>query len=816
MKRNLYAMIFCLLFLTGCRINQHIDTHTLALESVKRHETAMQGWIFTDLKGDQTELLLSMDNNAPNIYSIYVNDLKGKIISQINLANRVRSINALTDKRNNNRWMFYSFNDGKQVFLHAVRYTWQVPLQREDKSFEAIPRNDGPDTSYDSEYYGQLYPKVLDDIDADGKPDLLCLALDGFHANPRGLVLFDFETGKLKWRYNMPCNVNSLLWDDFDNNGTYEIIFATQAMKNTRSVINGMDDASCFLGVLSGQGMLLYLERIFTGYGLINLAAADVDQDKRLEIYTANSYWGNELQNKAAAMYQWTGSRLIRKLSLDLPLSLDRRQLPEFMQKLDTSETYHLILTDKTKGLIALNQNLKQQPVEYKGSIAMLHAVGDLNGDGQMEIILQTADDYIDILDSNYYRKARIKNPFPEETTFSVDIVGTGLDSKPLISIGSAREIRYYTYGSLPLWTLIYRLFVAYSPYLSLVFLVLYPIHILFNAKRRKLSYNGINCLQEGMLLLKDDHRITLHNRSAFKLAENSKDPACKDLKLCFPQLYLLLQSFVASRLTVYETRAVLFPQENNREYKVTLFKGRSLITRYLIVFGCDEPEDGYLQDRMQWADTARRLSHHVRRHITNIILSLDSLKGDPDPSRQEYYQIIRSEIDKVRVFTHSFQRFTELKDYDLKLQDIIPSIEHALARTRLPENISLVKSWDLSSVEAFIEPIRFEEAITNVLNNALEAMPEGGTLHIMIKKMPPNLATEDSRRILIEIEDNGKGIPAKYLEDIWKPFFTTNQSGTGIGIPETKKIIDSMGGSMDIQSEEGMGTTVTFWLKGE
>jgi len=233
-------------------------------------------------------------------------------------------------------------------------------------------------------------------------------------------------------------------------------------------------------------------------------------------------------------------------------------------------------------------------------------------------------------------------------------------------------------------------------------------------------------------------------------------------------------------------------------------------------VFGCNEPEDGYLQDRMQWADTARRLSHHVRRHITNIILSLDSLKGDPDPSRQEYYQIIRSEIDKVRVFTHSFQRFTELKDYDLKLQDIIPSIEHALARTRLPENISLVKSWDLSSVEAFIEPIRFEEAITNVLNNALEAMPEGGTLHIMIKKMPPNLATEDSRRILIEIEDNGKGIPAKYLEDIWKPFFTTNQSGTGIGIPETKKIIDSMGGSMDIQSEEGMGTTVTFWLKGE
>lgn len=809
-------MIYCLLFLSGCRISQHIDTHSLALETVKRHESVMNGWIFADLKGDHSELLLSMDENAPNIYSVYVQDLMGKVISQINLPHKIRCMNSLADPRNNNRWMFYSYNDGQKVFLQAAHYTWQVPLQREDKSFEAITRNDGPEANPNSEYYGLLYPKVLDDIDADGKPDLLCLTLDGFHANPRGLVLYDFETGKIKWRFDMPCNVNSLLWDDFDNNGTREIIFATQAVKNTRAVINGLDDASCFLGVLSGQGMLQYLERVFTGYGLINLAAADVDQDRHLEIYAASSFWGNELQTKAAAMYQWNGGRLIRKLSLDLPLSLDRHQLPEFLQKLDTTENYHLILTDKTKGLIALDQELKQQDVKYAGSIAMLHAIGDLNGDGQMEIVLQTADDYIDILDYTFQRRARIKNPFPVETTFSVNIVKTGLDTNPLVSIGSAREIRYYRYNSLPFWALIYRLFIAYSPYLSLIFMILFPIHIYFNSKRRKLSYTGVNYLQEGMLILKDEHRISQYNRSAFNLAANSNDPACKDLKLCFPQLYLLLQSFIASRLALYETRAILFPQENDRDYKVSFFRNRSLVTRYLIIFGCDEPDDGILQDRMQWADTARRLSHHVRRHITNIILALESLKCDADPARQEYYQIIRSEIDKVRIFTHSFQRFTELKDYDLKLQDIVPSIEHALSRIKLPENISLVKSWDLSSVEAYIEPIRFEEAITNVLNNALEAMPEGGNLHIMIKKLPQNLAGEGTRRILMEIEDNGKGIPAKYLEDIWKPFFTTNQSGTGIGIPETKKIIDSMGGSMEIQSEEGMGTTVTFWLKGE
>jgi signal transduction histidine kinase len=94
--------------------------------------------------------------------------------------------------------------------------------------------------------------------------------------------------------------------------------------------------------------------------------------------------------------------------------------------------------------------------------------------------------------------------------------------------------------------------------------------------------------------------------------------------------------------------------------------------------------------------------------------------------------------------------------------------------------------------------------------------MPQGGTLHLSVREFPRHKSPRGNLSVLVEIEDTGKGIPAKYMEDIWQPFFTTNQSGTGIGIPETRKIIDSMGGTMDIQSEEKVGTTVSFWLKGE
>jgi len=808
-------MLFCLLLLTGCRIADRIDTHVLQPKEIKRHESAITSWIYADLKGEGQDLMISTDSNLPNLHSIYIQDIKGTILAQINSPYKIRTMNWLTDSRDNSRWLFYSYNDQKRVFLDARSYTWKSPLQSETQSFESISRTDDKVDDPRLEYYGQLYPKYLDDIDGDGKQELLCLALAGFTANPRGLVLYDFETGKIKWQYKMPCNVNSLLWDDFDHNGTKEILFSTSAVKNTTAEINGMDDASCYIGVLSGQGSVLFLERQFSGYGLINLSAVDLEQDQKLEIYAVNSYWGNGLPQRAAAMFQWNGLRLVRRLALDQPFAFDRNQYPHFLQKRGNKEDQVILLIDKNKGLVALNNDLIQLPVSYPNKVALLHTIGDLNNDGEQEIVIQTADDYIEVLDMDFHRKARMKNPFPDENVFSVEIVRTGLDDEALVSIGSSRETRYYSFRFLSIWVLIYRLFIAYSPFLSVFFLIMFPIHSFFNAQRRKLPFLGVNYLSEGVLLMKDAKRILFHNQSAFEAARESKDPGCRNLELCFPRLYTEMLTFIAGRLSRYDTTMVLFPETDDREYKIVMFKAHSLVIHYMIVFGSCEPEESYIREKMQWADIARRLSHHVRRHITNIILSLDALATDNDPVRQEYHQIIRSEIDKVRVFTHSFQRFTELKDYDLKLQDIIPSIEHCLARIKLPDNVSLVKSWNLASTEAYIEPIRFEEAVANIINNALEAMPKGGNLHIMVKKFPLAASQPGNKRILVEIEDNGKGIPAKYMEDIWKPFFTTNQSGTGIGIPETKKIIDSMGGSMDVQSEEGIGTTVTFWLKG-
>ncbi|MDD4310206.1 MAG: ATP-binding protein [Candidatus Cloacimonetes bacterium] len=812
--KKCFLLLYIVFTISGCRIARRIDTHEFYPLEVNRHDTIIQGWIFADLKGDDTEYLISWDSSSSTTNSIYVEDTKGKVISQINSLHKFRSVTVLPDPKDNGRWMFYTSNNGNTVFLEAAKYNWQIPLQRETKRFESIARNDAAMHNPDLEYYGQISPVILDDLDGDGKLELLCKTVDGFTANPRGLVVYDFATGKIKWQFQTPCNLSSVLWDDFDNNGKKEIITSNYAFKNTQATINGIDDASGWIIVLSTQGKLLATEKLFSSYGHVSLNAADTDLDGTPEIYVVNSTWGSENYKNAVSVFKWTGTRLQRTKKLELASTLERYQHPEFLQEIDNSGDFRLYLVDKSKGLMILDDELNSVPHNYKGFVKAIWGIGDLDHDGRKEIILQTDDDYLEVINYRAVRLARLKNPFPEDNVFRFSLVKTGFETSPILSIGSSREIRYFRYQFFPVHKLLYNLFIHYAPFISLfLVLVILLLHLRYQ-KIQKTPMMGANYLSDGIILIKKLPQILHCNRSALMLAKNSEDPTAKNLQKAFPPLYQALINFIGTGQEIYELpEGVSLGKEGN--YAVTLFRVKSPQMRYLITFHRIIETEDSIQKQMQWAEIARSLSHHVRRHITNIILSLDALGKDDDPVRKEYYEIITGEIEKVRTFTHAFQRFTELKDYELKLQDIIPSMEHCVARTRLPQNIQLVKSYGLKSIPAFIEPIRFEEAVTNTLNNAIEAMPEGGILHIMVKVFPGVSSPQGNLRVLVEIEDNGIGIPNKYKEDIWKPFFTTNQSGTGIGIPETKKIIDSLGGIMDIQSEEGVGTTVSFWLKG-
>jgi len=97
------------------------------------------------------------------------------------------------------------------------------------------------------------------------------------------------------------------------------------------------------------------------------------------------------------------------------------------------------------------------------------------------------------------------------------------------------------------------------------------------------------------------------------------------------------------------------------------------------------------------------------------------------------------------------------------------------------------------------------ERALVNLVENAIDAMPNGGTLTISSKKMDDFVE--------ISISDTGAGMSTDVIQNLWKPLQTTKAKGMGMGLAICKRIVDAHGGTVSVDSKIGEGTTVTMRL---
>ena len=121
-----------------------------------------------------------------------------------------------------------------------------------------------------------------------------------------------------------------------------------------------------------------------------------------------------------------------------------------------------------------------------------------------------------------------------------------------------------------------------------------------------------------------------------------------------------------------------------------------------------------------------------------------------------------------------------------------------------VPDNVTISLNLNNAPMLRFDQP-SMKRVFYNLILNAFQAMPDGGTLTITAN------ATDEEGRITVA--DTGKGIPKESMSRIFEPFFTTKAQGQGLGLSICKKFVEANGGSIEVESQEGKGTTFKITL---
>ena len=200
--------------------------------------------------------------------------------------------------------------------------------------------------------------------------------------------------------------------------------------------------------------------------------------------------------------------------------------------------------------------------------------------------------------------------------------------------------------------------------------------------------------------------------------------------------------------------------------------------------------------------ELASRLAHDMRNPLSIIKSVHEIMKAvnpPTDKKTQEQYLRIDRAISRMSHQLDDVLDFVRIRPLQLSLVSINEILDSVLSSIKMPENISIEKTID--NVSLLCNTRGIEIVFTNLITNAIQAIGEKGKIRIRMIKQ------EDW--LVIEVEDDGPGIPDDVLPKIFDPLFTTKQSGTGLGLSSCKNIIEQHQGTITVRNKP-----TTFLLK--
>ena len=219
----------------------------------------------------------------------------------------------------------------------------------------------------------------------------------------------------------------------------------------------------------------------------------------------------------------------------------------------------------------------------------------------------------------------------------------------------------------------------------------------------------------------------------------------------------------------------------------------------------------------------ASLVSHEIRNPLNSMNINMQILKrlmsrDDIPPGRKmKYLNVLSSEIARMNELVTNFLAIARPPELNLIRTDLHQVLEEVVlvqeARANA-EGICIKRQFQARGTTGMYDYNQLKQVFHNIIVNAIEAMPRGGTLTITTRLIEKRLSPSEKKPFIqIEFTDTGEGIPAEILQEVFEFYYTTKRTGTGLGLAIAKQIVEAHKGFIYIKSQTKKGTSVFIEL---
>jgi len=326
---------------------------------------------------------------------------------------------------------------------------------------------------------------------------------------------------------------------------------------------------------------------------------------------------------------------------------------------------------------------------------------------------------------------------------------------------------------------------------------------------RRRFTEAVLAGASAGVIGVNAEGRISILNRSAERLMGRLESEVLGlPLAQVAPELSGMFEAARSGNQRLIQRQIAITRDGQERNYSVRVTSEQATEAEHGYVITIDDITELVLAQRTSaWADIARRIAHEIKNPLTPIQLSAERLRrkygksiiDDPAVFEQCTETIVR-QVDDIKRMVDEFSRFARMPKAVLADEDVADTVRQVVFLLRVAHpDIDFDVELEAESMPARFDRRLISQALTNIIKNATEA----------IAAVPPSdsqrgrisvRAQRDGKEIIVDVIDNGIGLPKENRARLLEPYVTTREKGTGLGLAIVGRILEEHGGRLELR----------------